>query len=602
MSRRDVLAGLLLALAALGAHAGMALLDGRALAGLLLDVDGFTRLVRIREWWEGAGWADPVSRAFNPPEGLWLHSTRPFDLLVLGPAWLLWRLAAAAPDAALYWTGAAVGPVLHAAIVVAAAWAARGVFRGPVPLLAGAFTAAHPTLLLYAGFGSVEHHGLFVLCGTVSLGLAIRALRGRRSAGHAAGAGVAGGLGLWVSTEAMLFLAPVLGGFALAWLVGRDGAGAARQGARCAAAAALVLAAALALERGPGGLLLVAYDSLALPQVVLVAAAAAVFAALARVRGGLALRAAAGGALGGIVLAVVVWAFPGLPDGSFADADEGARRWLLPFVSELRPLSLESPAAALAAVSTLGVSGVAAPLLVPLLLAQLRGGRRLALLPVLLALALTLAMTVQHNRFAVDLAVPAALIAAAGLPLVTRPLPGFPGAVRLPARLLALSALLAPGMLLAVLSGVAAHREPVALAPAADGRGCEDAGFARWFAARVAASGGPVVVLPDAVVAGPLLAWYARAATVGAPYHRGGGALEDHRAFFDAAGEVEAQDVLARRGVTHVLVCRGLPWEGGGGAFRARLVAGDRPSWLVPEPLPPAMARRFLLLRVVPVA
>jgi hypothetical protein len=190
VSRRDVLAGLLLALAALGAHAGMALLDGRALAGLLLDVDGFTRLVRIREWWEGAGWADPVSRVFNPPEGLWLHWTRPFDLLVLGPAWLLWRLAGAAPDAALYWAGAAVGPGLHAATVVTAAWAARGVFRGPVPLLAGAFTAAHPMLLLYAGFGSVEHHGLFVLCGTVSLGLAIRALRGRRSPGHAAGGGL----------------------------------------------------------------------------------------------------------------------------------------------------------------------------------------------------------------------------------------------------------------------------------------------------------------------------------------------------------------------------------------------------------------------------
>ncbi len=51
--------------------------------GVLIDPDGYMRLARVAQLWADGNWFDPVFARIGPPEGLALHWSRPFDLLLL---------------------------------------------------------------------------------------------------------------------------------------------------------------------------------------------------------------------------------------------------------------------------------------------------------------------------------------------------------------------------------------------------------------------------------------------------------------------------------------------------------------------------------------
>lgn len=598
MDRRDILPALLLALFGALLHAGWALLEGRAATGALPDTDSYARLIRVRELWEGARWTDPVTPSFNAPEGLFLHWTRPLDVLILGPALLLHHGAGLSRADALFWSGAAVCPVLHILAALAAVWAARAVWPRSASWLAGMLLLGTPALFGYSVFGRADHHTLIALAGVLVFGFGLHALRGRRRPAAALGCGVAGGAGLWVSPEVVLFLAPMLAGFGVAWLTGPDPRGAAQQGLRAALAALAMAAVAILSERGPAAAGFIAYDVVALPHLALCAAAAAVFAvAAAGARlpppGRLLLGAAAGGA--GLSLLVAV--FPGLPSASLADADAEAATRFLPLVAEMQPLRFGSAADARQALLMLGGPAMVAPLvLVGAWPRFRRGRRRVVFAPLLLGVLLTLWAGLQHLRFAADLAVPAAL-AAAGLPAVI-------GHWMARAPLLLLVVVRVTLLLVVVgqplLVGLAFTPPPAEPSR----RSCDALPLARWLAAERPGipPGGRPVVFADDLNAGPVLAWAGGVRVVAGPYHRGGSAFADTAALYSAETGDAARAVATRRQADFLLLCRPLPWHAGGQAFRARLLAGDLPDWLAPVPLPEDFADRFLLFRVLPAA
>ena len=81
------------------------------LNGVLIDPDSYMRLARVEHLWATGAWFDPVFPRIGPPEGLALHWTRPFDVLLLAGALIASPLLGF--KAGLYWWGAFLGPVLQ---------------------------------------------------------------------------------------------------------------------------------------------------------------------------------------------------------------------------------------------------------------------------------------------------------------------------------------------------------------------------------------------------------------------------------------------------------------------------------------------------------
>lgn len=597
MDRRDLLPALLLVLFGLGMHAAMAWQDGRVLAGILPDTDSYARLIRVRELWGGAGWTDPVTPSFNAPEGLFLHWTRPLDVLILGPALLLHAFGMAR-DEAILWSGAAVCPVLHVAAALGAVWAARALWSRSASWLAGLFLLSAMSLRAYSVFGRADHHTLIALAGVLVIGFGLHALRGRRRAGHAVGCGVAGGAGLWVSPEAILFLAPMLAGFGAAWATGPDPRSAAAQGLRASLAAATTVALAILTERGVAGAGLVAYDLVALPHLALCLAAAAVFGvAVAASGAGVAGRLAVGAVAGGVALALLLRAFPGLPSASMADAGPVATAMFLPLVDEMQPLRFDSAAGARRSLTFLGGEAFLAPLVLLLSLPLwLRGPRAVLVAPLVLLLAANAWAAAQHLRFTADLAVPAAILAA-GLPAALARL-----MARVPFLLLAMTrtALVGVVVLFPILVVLAIPPAAGGAAPLRPGEACGASGLVRVLAPEGRAGRERPILFADDIDVGPALAWGGGVHVVGGPYHRGETGFADTRALFAAPDAEAARALVRRRQASFLLICR--PGRLAGEGFRTRLLASEVPAWLEPVPLPDDVAARARLFRVLPEA
>jgi hypothetical protein len=596
MDRRDLLPALLLALFAVAVHTVWSFREGLVLAGTLPDTDSYARLIRVRELWAGAGWTNPVTPSLNAPEGLFLHWTRPLDVLILGPAWLL-HAAGLPRDAAIYWSGAAICPLLHLCVALVAVWAARALWSRSASWLAGLFVVIAPALFSYSMFGRADHHTLIALFGALIIGFGLHALRGRRKGLLAIGCGVSGGAGLWVSPETILFLAPMLAGFGAAWVTGPDPRSAALQGLRASLAAMLTVAAAILAERGAGEAFFVAYDVISLPHLALCAATAVVFAAAA---GAAAApwpgRIAVGAVTGGATLWGLLAAFPGLPSAAMSDAGTVTTELFLPAVIELQPFSLATAEAAQRSLGLLGGAPIVALLVLLLAAGPWLGGRRIVLIaPLLLLLAVNGYATLRHIRFTADLALPAAILAA-GLPQVLqRRLGAWPTTPLI---------LLRTGLLLgiALFPALAILAFPLGDGPRAEpaGRECDATALARWLAAERAglAPGERPILFADQINMGPALAWGGGVRVVGGPYHRGESAFADTVALFHAPTAEAARDVVERREAAFVMVCRSLSLDDRRGTFAKRLLEGDLPDWLSPVTLPAPLAEHIILLRV----
>jgi hypothetical protein len=237
------------------------------LAGGLVDTDDYMRLVRVAHLWQSGAWFDATIPRIGPPDGLALHWTRPMDILLLAGAGL------ASPflgfQAALFWWGALVSPVLMVVSVCAIVWAAAPfVARSGLPLVAFIFVAQPGDLSRFM-VGRPDHHGLLLLLFILSLGFALRVLSNPERKVDAIAAGLMGALAMWISIESLVAVAATVATFGLCWVLGERRL--LRPLAVYSAALCVGLGLALLVERGPAGLLIVEIDKISILHLVLLA-------------------------------------------------------------------------------------------------------------------------------------------------------------------------------------------------------------------------------------------------------------------------------------------------------------------------------------------
>ena len=247
------------------------------LDGSLADSDAYMRLTRVLHLHDGGAWFDPREPRVNPPAGHVQHWTRPLDALLLAGAWLLEPLLGFAR--ALHLWGVLISPACLALTVVALAWAAQPVLGRDERMLACLALLLQPTVLNYSSLGRPDHHALLLLLFVVLLGLTLRLLAAPHARRLAEAAGLVTALAIWVSPEALAFLAPSLACVGLVWLLGEAAMAAAIR--RYLVALTLGLAAALLVERGTDGFWAVENDRLSLLHLSLFGALALVWTLIA---------------------------------------------------------------------------------------------------------------------------------------------------------------------------------------------------------------------------------------------------------------------------------------------------------------------------------
>jgi hypothetical protein len=248
------------------------------LDGALADSDAYMRLARVLHLHDGGAWFDPREPRINPPEGHVQHWTRALDALLLAGAWLLQPFFGF--ERALHLWGVLISPALLALAVGALAWAAASALDRDSRLLACLVLLTQPSVLAYTSVGRPDHHSLLLLLALVLIGLTARlaAAPQDRRAGCLAGAIAA--LSIWVSPEAMTFVAVSLATLGLFWVCGTPELARTQRAYLTSTAAVLVLA--LVVERGPTGLLAAESDRLSIVHVVLFALIAAFWTMVGR--------------------------------------------------------------------------------------------------------------------------------------------------------------------------------------------------------------------------------------------------------------------------------------------------------------------------------
>jgi asparagine N-glycosylation enzyme membrane subunit Stt3 len=195
------------------------------LDGVLADPDAYMRLNRVLELHEGGAWFDSRYPRIGPPEGHVQHWTRPLDLLLLIGAWLL--QPAFGFEQALHLFGVLFSPICLVLMVVALAWAAQPILDRDARMLACLALLWQPMVLAYSSLGRPDHHALLLLLFVLLLGLTFRLLADPYARRLAELAGLVAALAIWVSPEALVFIAPSLVALGWAWLLGEAGMAAA---------------------------------------------------------------------------------------------------------------------------------------------------------------------------------------------------------------------------------------------------------------------------------------------------------------------------------------------------------------------------------------
>jgi hypothetical protein len=235
------------------------------LDGSLADSDAYMRLARVLQLHDGGAWFDPREPRINPPEGHVQHWTRPLDALLLAGAWLLQPFLGF--ERALHVWGVLISPALLALALVAIAWAAAPALDRDTRLFACLALLTQPSVLAYTSVGRPDHHSLLLLLALILIGLTARLTAAPQDRRSAVLAGTVAALGIWVSPEAMTFVAVSLAMLGLCWLAGTPGM--ARTNRAYLLATAAVLAVALLIERGPSDPFAVESDRLSIVHVVL---------------------------------------------------------------------------------------------------------------------------------------------------------------------------------------------------------------------------------------------------------------------------------------------------------------------------------------------
>lgn len=540
---------------------------------LFADTDDAMRLTVVRDLLAGQDWFDPAQHRLNTPYGAEMHWSRLIDLPVAGLILLLRPLAGTMADviAVHAWPLILLFCLLALSAIITVKLVGR---EGLLPALAlPAFSLA--TLVEFAP-GRIDHHSVQILLALLMLYCGMEALTRPR---FAIGAGLAAATALAIGIESLPSVAAAILAFGLMWVLVPGRADALR-GFGLGFAVATLVHAALALS--PDRWLLPACDALSLVYVALAVGVGAGFTALsllpvrqARVRLLLGVLA------GGVLVTVLILAFPDCRRGPYAALDPWLAEHWIDRVREAVPL-WES----IAANPVHGIAVALPPLFALAVTAyRVQFGRLEARGEWLIyALFLTLSIVVmlvqiRGSRMAAELAVPAGawLIVKAREHYLAR---------RKPLQILGLLAswIGFAGLAVGVIVNVIFLAMPGYAATQAE------RGIDLRRKCLMGSSFDTLAALPPARVMsfidlGAHVLAYTPHAVVAAPYHRNQQGLRDALEFFSRSLD-EARTTLDQRGISLVVICpqmpemKGLP-DAAEDSFVKLHARRELPIWLV---------------------
>lgn len=540
--------------------------------GKLIDTDSYTRVSRIEAMVEAGRMLHHTPRD-NSGLNIPLHWTHLLDgviLLLSLPLRLFFPLGEA-----LRLAGAAIGPLSTGLTALAAFLAVRlASGSGRYVIAAAVLATAAPGILSYGAFGRADHHVMLAALAVIMPALAYAAGPGRRGLALAALAGVLGGLGEWMSPEALPFLLFAWGIAAL-----RDVESERRVGSRTTALAAghlAVLVLALLVDPPAGGRFVLEVDRLSLPYIELGAGMLVVPLILRRFVPVVAsqwLASTIAGAILAAPLAAWIVHYPGVLKGAGGIFSAEAIERVWQYVAEMQPVKSADNFALMIVVpaAVLGLS-------LGVLLWRVRT-------PMALLLAgfgvFLLYIGIKHIRFAMYLELAAAVALGVVVELVARRADARSWRVALVAAWLAV--LVGPWALSAAI--------PADRSMERQGGKCDP----RLLTRDLEPLAGQIVLTPFSDA--PEILYFTRVITVAGPYHRAERLIMQSMDAFDEtkfAGTSVPASFTATKAKA-VLVCskdRVTP-----DTLWAALKDGRPPDWLVERPLDPKSGYRLYVLR-----
>ncbi|MDH3738179.1 MAG: hypothetical protein OER92_03220 [Alphaproteobacteria bacterium] len=567
--------------------------------GRFAGPDSYTRLQRVVELHTHGQWHNAHTLRANAPFGETLHWTRPLDTILLAGAWL-GSAVTEFRDALEMW-GTIVSPFLLLLTVAVWRYGTRGFLSDREFLLSLVLLPLLSMFDIAFALGRPDHHSLLNLLFVTGLVLMFRIVTENAPPRLAIVAGLVSGLSIWVSVEAMVSTTYFGASLALLWLW---------RGQPYLTRTVLFMVGlfagicgALLIERPPGDWMTPIYDSISVVHWLLAGAGAAswilIAAVISRMDGDSNVRLRLAGVFAGALIPALVIAlvFPRFYLGPFADYNaELVNRWL-DTIAEYQPLLPISRERAAIFVLQLGPPLIA----VIFALFRLRRGDRterqlMALL--LLGFAFYVPLTMATIRWAVYAQALAWLpwTLAALTILNANPMVSIIGQTVRLRTFLAAVFIFTPFLLAVAIT-------PGAQSQSAVGPSCNWRAIATHLEQRHLTMAGREQVLLTDIFRGPALIWSTPYNVVGSPYGNAQ-SLKDIFGFYGAVDSNTAREIVDRRNIDLVLVCRGSGErhfynQVGPSTLFTQLTDGASPPWLTAVDLPEPLANSFRLYQVV---
>ncbi len=568
------------------------ILIGRAIFGLgdgplLTDTDDAMRFVVVRDLLQGQNWFDHMQWRMNAPWGAELHWSRLIDTPIAALTLLLQPVAGAGAEMA----AAMIWPLilLFGLLWLSARLSVRlvgidGMLPGLVLPLVSAVTMREFLP------GRIDHHNVQILLG---LGLVLASINALSRPRFAVLAGILAGFSLAIGGESLPLVVSAILGFGLAFIVDFAHARSLRL---FGVAFALSTLLNLAIAAPPSEWLVPHCDALSIVYAAAALATGMVLAllpALQLLQKSWQLRLAAGAVGGGLVLALVLIAFPECRAGPYGELDPYlVEHWLSriieakPVWTNFRVIPAYTIASVLPLIAALGV----------ILWRVLRVGDKrcewlMLGLFILLGFVVTL-VQMRNTRLATPLIVPAGawLIVSARAAYLRR------------RDALSIAGLVGGWLAFSSIVLLVALRLVMPDAGQGNANGGQAAGSADEAACTSPTAFAELAALPAQPVMseidlGPSILAYTRLSVVGAPYHRNQRGLRDTLDFFNAP-PANAQEILQERGIERVVICPHMPEMRqtditAPDAFIAKLAAGEVPDYLTETTPDGALLRTF---------
>jgi hypothetical protein len=556
--------------------------------------DSFMRLERAAQLFETWNWYETRIAGAAAPEGADLHWTRPVDLYALGLA---------APFVsqmdvrnALEFASILFPLSLSLSLLLAGVWALYPLVRRENLLLAALSLGAQTTVQNYFWPGRVDHHSIVALCTALLIGFFVRCSAPDNTARkNALLAGVVAGSGLWLSLEFLIVLVPFYLTSWLCWVRGNPSwLSIARDFSLAIFCTCLF---AILVEAPPKEWFDVHYDKISVAQVGLVFCPLFFWWSPAKhleQRPNITFKIVGSALYGLLSLTACGLLMPQIFRGPISATDPRIIGFWVDSVTEMQstfgslPFFLEHCATSCIAV-----------LLCTCLVLRQRDERLPVwdwLLPVLIFLSLAGAF---HVRTALYMQVTAALTLVvffdAAHHWIEDRFDGWRRSLLVIGSICAV--LLAPALFASALAmendGVEATpydpTQPITQsAGASDARPeCRVPELATYLSSPHFLPSHEVATLANFINDGPEIVFTTRHSVVSVPFHRNGDAIFDGYRLLATSDEREARTIIAKRGITHIVICLARGYEAqyylrGSDEpklFR-RLATGDMPAWV----------------------